>query len=59
MANQPGKAISYKDGHLVVPNHPIIPFIVGDGIGADVTPPMQKVVNAAVKKAFTRMLLQT
>ena len=52
MANKPGKAISYKDGHLVVPNHPIIPFIVGDGIGADVTPPMQKVVNAAVKKAY-------
>ena len=39
-------------GKLVVPNHPIIPFIEGDGIGVDVTPPMIKVVNAAVAKAY-------
>ena len=35
-----------------VPNFPIIPFIEGDGIGADITPVMQKVVDAAVFKAF-------
>lgn len=40
------------DGHLHVPNHPIIPFIEGDGIGVDVTPPMIKVVDAAVEKAY-------
>jgi len=39
-------------GKLVVPNHPIIPFIEGDGIGVDVTPPMIKVVDAAVAKAY-------
>ncbi|WP_166255372.1 NADP-dependent isocitrate dehydrogenase [Marinobacter salicampi] len=40
------------DLSLNVPNHPIIPFIEGDGIGADITPVMQKVVNAAVLKAY-------
>lgn len=41
-----------NDKTLNVPNHPIIPFIEGDGIGVDVTPVMIKVVNAAVKKAY-------
>ena len=42
------------DSHQVlhVPNHPIIPFIAGDGIGVDITPVMQKVVDAAVEKAY-------
>lgn len=40
------------DYTLNVPNNPIIPFIEGDGIGVDVTPPMIKVVDAAVKKAY-------
>jgi isocitrate dehydrogenase len=40
------------DNSLNVPNKPIIPFIEGDGIGADITPPMQKVVDAAVSKAY-------
>jgi isocitrate dehydrogenase len=31
---------------------PIIPFIEGDGIGIDITPPMIKVVDAAVNKAY-------
>ncbi|MGZ8687686.1 MAG: NADP-dependent isocitrate dehydrogenase, partial [Gaiellaceae bacterium] len=35
-----------------VPDNPIIPFIEGDGIGADITPVMQAVVDAAVKKAY-------
>ena len=30
------------DNSLQVPNQPIIPFIEGDGIGADITPPMIK-----------------
>jgi len=38
--------------HLHVPNHPIIPFIAGDGIGVDITPVMQHVVDAAVEKAY-------
>jgi isocitrate dehydrogenase len=40
------------DNTLNVPNKPIIPFIEGDGIGVDITPPMQKVVDAAVEKAY-------
>jgi len=47
-----GEKITIVNGKLVVPNNPIIPFIEGDGIGIDVTPPMIKVVNAAVKKAY-------
>lgn len=39
-------------GKLQVPNNPIIPFIRGDGIGADITPVMHEVVNAAVAKAY-------
>ncbi|WP_201596829.1 NADP-dependent isocitrate dehydrogenase [Psychrobacter vallis] len=40
------------DLSLNVPNHPIIPFIEGDGIGVDITPVMIKVVDAAVDKAY-------
>lgn len=40
------------DLSLNVPAHPIIPFIEGDGIGVDITPPMKKVVDAAVAKAY-------
>ena len=41
-----------SNSKLQVPNDPIVPFIRGDGIGADITPVMQKVVDAAVKKAY-------
>ena len=41
------------DGSLSVPDRPIIPFIEGDGIGADITPVMLDVVNAAVQKAYS------
>ncbi|BBB29976.1 NADP-dependent isocitrate dehydrogenase [Neptunomonas japonica] len=40
------------DYSLNVPLNPIIPFITGDGIGVDVTPPMMHVVNAAIEKAY-------
>jgi hypothetical protein len=40
------------DRTLSVPDQPIIPFIEGDGIGIDVTPAMQRVVDAAVAKAY-------
>lgn len=55
------KVVVPKDGakigldehnNLQVPNNPIVPFIRGDGIGADITPVMQKVVDAAVNKAY-------
>ena len=37
---------------LDVPNHPIIPFITGDGIGVDITPSMQTVIDHVIKKAY-------
>lgn len=40
------------DMSLNVPNMPIIPYIEGDGIGIDITPPMIKVVDSAVAKAY-------
>ncbi|MHB9796366.1 NADP-dependent isocitrate dehydrogenase [Pseudomonas sp. MT3] len=40
------------DMSLNVPKNPIIPFIEGDGIGADISPVMIKVVDAAVEKAY-------
>jgi len=40
------------DLSLQVPDHPIIPFIEGDGIGVDITPVMIKVIDAAVNKAY-------
>jgi isocitrate dehydrogenase len=42
-----------EDNSLNVPDQPIIPFIEGDGIGIDITPPMIKVVDAAVNKAYS------
>ena len=48
-----GEAITVNaDFTLNIPNHPIIPFIEGDGIGIDVTPAMRLTVDAAVKKAY-------
>jgi len=40
------------DFSINVPDEPIIPFIEGDGTGADITPVMMKVVDAAVAKAY-------
>lgn len=48
-----GEKISVNsDYSLSVPDNPIIPYIEGDGIGIDVTPPMISVVDAAVEKAY-------
>ena len=48
-----GTRITAKaDNSLNVPDRPIIPFIEGDGIGIDVTPPMIEVLDAAVAKAY-------
>lgn len=40
------------ENNITVPERPIIPYIVGDGIGIDVTPVMLKVVDAAVQRAY-------
>tara|TARA_B000000532_G_scaffold38528_1_gene27839 strand:- start:735 stop:1958 length:1224 start_codon:yes stop_codon:yes gene_type:complete len=47
-----GTAITMNNGQLIIPNNPVIHFIEGDGIGVDITPVMQKVVDAAVNKAY-------
>lgn len=46
------KITQSAQGVLQVPDNPIIPYIEGDGIGVDITPPMLKVVDAAVAKAY-------
>jgi len=46
------KITTNVDGSITVPDRPIIPYIEGDGIGVDVTPPMLSVTNAAVEKAY-------
>ncbi len=48
-----GKKITVNhDFSLSVPDHPILPYIEGDGTGVDITPVMIKVVDAAVAKAY-------
>jgi isocitrate dehydrogenase len=44
--------ITIKKEKLVVPDQPVIPYIEGDGIGKDITGPSQKVIDAAVQKAY-------
>ena len=38
---------------LNVPNEPIIPFIIGDGIGPDIWKAASRVIDAAVEKLTT------
>src|SRR5215203_667233 len=47
-----GTAITRKDGRLVVPDDPIIPFIEGDGTGPDIWRASVRVFDAAVNKAY-------
>jgi isocitrate dehydrogenase len=49
-----GQKITVQQNYsLNVPDQPIIPYIVGDGTGVDITPAMLKVVDAAVAKAYS------
>ena len=52
--NEPndGQIISFRDGSIVTPDKPIVPYIIGDGIGIDVTPVMKRVLNYAIGKAY-------
>ncbi|MEK5253671.1 NADP-dependent isocitrate dehydrogenase [Paenibacillus sp. FSL F4-0125] len=47
-----GEQITIKEGKLQVPNHPIIPFIEGDGTGRDIWKASKRVLDAAVTKAY-------
>lgn len=47
-----GSKITVNNGVLNVPNNPVIPFIEGDGIGADIWAASVRVFDAAVEKAY-------
>jgi isocitrate dehydrogenase len=47
-----GQPISYQNGQFEVPDHPIIPYIEGDGTGRDIWKASERVFNAAVEKAY-------
>ncbi len=47
-----GVKIGHDGKRLLVPENPIIPYIIGDGIGIDVTPVMKRVLDYAVNKAY-------
>ncbi|TFE00943.1 NADP-dependent isocitrate dehydrogenase [Jeotgalibacillus salarius] len=47
-----GEKISVSNGNLQVPNNPIVPFIEGDGTGPDIWASAQRVLDAAVEKAY-------
>ncbi|MFM6190714.1 MAG: NADP-dependent isocitrate dehydrogenase [Planktothrix sp.] len=47
-----GEKVTFKNGEPIVPDNPIIPFIRGDGTGIDLWPASEKVLDAAVAKAY-------
>ena len=47
-----GEAIEFKKGALKVPDHPIVPFVEGDGTGPDIWRASVKVFDAAVERAY-------
>jgi isocitrate dehydrogenase len=47
-----GTAITRREGRLIVPDNPIIPFIEGDGTGPDIWRASVRVLDAAVQKAY-------
>jgi len=47
-----GNIITVKDGILNVPDHPVIPFIEGDGIGPEIWSAAKYVFEAAIEKAY-------
>ena len=47
-----GEPIEMEGGRPQVPDHPIVPFIEGDGIGTDIWAATRKVVDAAVEKSY-------
>jgi isocitrate dehydrogenase len=48
----PGEKITVQAGMLQVPDHPVIPFIIGDGTGPDIWAAASRVLDAAVKNAY-------
>ncbi len=48
-----GQPIGYQNGQFEVPDHPIIPYIEGDGTGRDIWKASERVFDAAVEKAYS------
>ena len=51
-APKSGSGIEIRNGELIVPDDPIIPFIEGDGTGIDIWAASVRVIDAAVEKAY-------
>jgi len=47
-----GDKIFFKNNEIIVPDHPIIPFIEGDGIGPDIWNATSRTIEAAVKNVM-------
>jgi isocitrate dehydrogenase len=47
-----GAKITIANGKLAVPNNPIIPYIEGDGTGADIWRASVRLIDAAIAKAY-------
>ena len=47
-----GQRITWEGDNLIIPNHPIIPVIEGDGIGSDIMKATRRVLDAVVEKTF-------
>jgi isocitrate dehydrogenase len=47
-----GDAIQFRDGKLIVPDRPVIPYIEGDGTGPDIWRASRTVFDAAVERAY-------
>jgi isocitrate dehydrogenase len=52
MTDMKGEPITLRDGRMNVPDHPILPFIEGDGTGPDIWRASVRVIDAAVAKAY-------
>ena len=48
-----GEKVEVKEGKIIVPDNPIIPFIEGDGIGPDIWRVTKKVIDSAVEKSYS------
>ena len=44
--------ITKQADRLIVPDQPVIPFIEGDGIGREITPHVQQIVDSAILKSY-------
>ena len=44
--------LKIENGKLVVPNNITIPYIAGDGVGAEISPVTQSIIDTAVKKCY-------